>query len=175
MAVQIVLKLGDIKGETIVKDDKANPIVGGIDCLSWSWGMTQTGSSAQGSGGGSGASDVCDLTITKKVDQSSPQIYAHCQTGQSIKGDVILSCWKVAGGTTEKPNKVEYIKIKMGGTVMISSVHSGEPQVVNGQTTDLFLETVSIHFSQASFDYTTQTSENKADAVFPSGTISIGT
>lgn len=175
MAVQIVLKLGDIKGETIVKDDKGSTIAGGIDCLGWSWGMTQTGSSAHGSGGGSGSSDVCDLTITKKVDQSSPQIYAHCQTGQAIKGDVVLSCWKVAGGTPDKPNKVEYIKIKMMGTVMISSVRSGEPEIVNGKPSDMFLETVSIHFSQASFDYTTQTPENKPGAPFPSGTISIGT
>jgi type VI secretion system secreted protein Hcp len=171
MSVQVVLKLGDIKGESIVDKHKEE-----IDVVSWSWGMTQTGSASTGSGGGSGAADVQDVIITKRVDCASPIIAGYCQTGSVIKGDAILTCIKVGGGDKpDKPNKVEYIKIKMSGIVMVSSVSHGQPETNNGKPTDLFLETISLHFSKIDFDYTTQDDKNTAKATIPSGTMSIGT
>lgn len=171
MSVQIVLKLGDIKGESIVEKH-----IEEIDVVAWSWGMTQSGSASKGAGGGSGAADVQDLTITKRVDVASPIIAGYCITGSVIKGDAILTCIKVGGGDNPaKPNKVEYIQMKMSGLVMISSFTAGQPEIVNGKPTDLFLETVSLHFSKVDYDYTSQDDKNVAKKTVPSGTMSIGT
>ena len=50
MAVDVFLKLGDVKGES--KDSKHE---GEIDVLSWSWGISQTGLGSMGGGSGAGA------------------------------------------------------------------------------------------------------------------------
>ena len=51
MAVDIILLIDGIKGETQIKEFKDK---GGIDVLSWNWGMTQSGTTHMGPGGGSG-------------------------------------------------------------------------------------------------------------------------
>ena len=45
MAVDIFLKIDDVKGESAVKGHEAS-----MEILSWSWGMTQSGSSHTGGG-----------------------------------------------------------------------------------------------------------------------------
>lgn len=165
MSVQIVLKLGDIKGESIVEGHKEE-----IDVVSWSWGITQTGSSHVGSGGGAGAADVHDLTITKYVDKASPNIAAFCYTGAPIPKDTILTCIKVGGGTPDKPNKVEFIKITMNGTVMISSFSPA-----GSGSDERFLETITIHFSQVQYEYTVQKGQNEKGETIPSKLIKVGT
>lgn len=165
MSVQIVLKLGDIKGESIVENHKEE-----IDVVSWSWGITQTGSSHVGSGGGAGAADVHDLTISKYVDKASPNIAKFCYTGAPIPAKTILTCIKVGGGTPEKPNKVEFIKITMSGVVMISSFSPA-----GSGSDERFLETITIHFSEVLYEYTTQTDKNAKGDTIPSGTIKVGT
>ena len=47
MAIDIFAKLGDIKGESIDSKHKDT-----IDVLSWSWGMSQTGTTHPGGGEG---------------------------------------------------------------------------------------------------------------------------
>jgi type VI secretion system secreted protein Hcp len=172
MSVNIVLKLGpkpEIGGESVI--DKHT---GEIDCLSWSWGMTQTGSGHRGTGGGTGSADVQDLTIVKWVDAASPSLAAYCFNGTPL-GDSILTCIKVGGGKPGAPNKVEFVKITMSGTVQISSTKSGEPEVIDGKTTDRFLETITLHFTVVNFDYTAQKADNSPGAVFPSNAIKIAT
>ena len=58
MAVDVFLKLGDIKGES--KDAKH---AGEIDVLSWSWGVSQTGTMGVGGGGGAGKANFSDLNF----------------------------------------------------------------------------------------------------------------
>lgn len=165
MSVQIVLKLGDIKGESIVENHKEE-----IDVVSWSWGITQTGSSHIGSGGGAGSADVHDLTITKYVDKASPNIAKYCYTGAPMKGDVLLTCIKVGGGTPEKPNKVEFVKIKMTGTVMVSSFSPA-----GAGSDERFTETITIHFSEVLYEYTLQGKDNAKGDTVGSETIKVGT
>jgi len=52
MAVDMFLKLGDIKGES---QDLAHRDE--IDITNWGWGLSQTGSMHSGTGGGSGKAD----------------------------------------------------------------------------------------------------------------------
>jgi len=78
MAVDMFLKLKDVPGESIDKQYK-----GCIDILSWSWGMSQAGTTHSGSGGGAGKVSVADLTITKYIDKSSLQMTANSCSGST--------------------------------------------------------------------------------------------
>lgn len=67
MAVDMFIKIGDVKGESQDKNHKEE-----IDVLSWSWAMAQSGNMHVGGGGGAGKVNIHDLTLTKWVDKSSP-------------------------------------------------------------------------------------------------------
>jgi type VI secretion system secreted protein Hcp len=83
MAVDMFLKLDGVSGEA--KDDpKRSPNHGKeIDVLSWSWGMSNSGSAHQGGGAGSGKVNVQDITLTKYVDSSSRKIMLSRCLGRS--------------------------------------------------------------------------------------------
>jgi type VI secretion system secreted protein Hcp len=88
MAVDIFLTLEDVKGET--KDAKYKD-KNGIDVLSWSWGMSQSGTTHSGTGGGSGKANVQDLSITKYVDKASCDLMKGCCKGTHFKkGSLIV-------------------------------------------------------------------------------------
>ena len=67
MAIDSFLKLGTLKGESVVKGFEDQ-----MQILAWGWGMTQTGTTHSASGGGAGKVDVHDLQITKNIDAASP-------------------------------------------------------------------------------------------------------
>lgn len=177
MSVQFVLQLGDIKGETIVKDAGGKTIEGGIDCLSWSWGMVQKGSAKYATGGGLGAADVDNLVIVKRVDIATPNIIKASLLGTAIKGGPIaLRCFKVGGGDDPaNPKKVEYVNIKLAGVVQVAKVITGQLEMIKGEQTDALIETVELHFSQVEFTYQAQKENNDPGDSFPTGPISIGT
>ena len=77
MAVDIFIKIGDLKGESVDTKHK-----GEIDVLAWSWGMTQSGTTHTGSGGGAGKVNVQDLSFTKYVDKSTPNLMQYCCNGK---------------------------------------------------------------------------------------------
>ena len=88
MAVDIFLTLEKVKGET--KDDKYKS-KNAIDVLSWSWGMSQSGTTHSGTGGGSGKVNVQDLSITKYVDKASCDMMLGCAKGTHFtKGSLIV-------------------------------------------------------------------------------------
>ena len=114
MAVDMLLNIPGVKGESKVESDPKNQ----IDVLSWSWGMSNHGKTHVGSGGGSGKVDVQDVSLTKYVDSSSPKFMLACCKGSHFDNAVLTV--RKAGG--EKP--VEYVKIKMT-EVLITSVSTG--------------------------------------------------
>ena len=67
MSTDAFLKLGDLKGESIVDGHEDE-----IQVLAWSWGMTQAGTTHEGTGGGAGKVNVQDISITKTADTASP-------------------------------------------------------------------------------------------------------
>jgi type VI protein secretion system component Hcp len=153
MAHTITLKVGTITGDSKgVADPKkklsdAKIHVNEIDCLSWHWGITQTSKSS--TGGGMSTAEVHDLTITKCVDSATPNLFVACHTaakqvvsGESYQGQpvgAILTLFKNVDGTP-----VEFLVIKLLGTVIVSSVQTGDA----GEN-DMYTETVTFNFSKA--------------------------
>jgi type VI secretion system secreted protein Hcp len=149
MAVDMFIKIGDLKGESKDKTHKEK-----IDVLSWSWGMSNSGSAHSGGGAGAGKVNVQDLSFTKWVDSSTPPLMLACCNGKHY--DEALLIVRKAG---EKP--VEYIKIKMT-EVLITSVSAGGS---GGE--DRLTENVSLNFSKVHYDYTPQDDKGAAGTTIP--------
>jgi type VI secretion system secreted protein Hcp len=144
MSVDMFLKLDGIKGEA---QDGKYPDE--IDVLSWSWGMSQSGTTHMGSGSGAGKVSVQDISITKYIDKSSPVLAQHCSSGKHIaKGTLIV---RKAG-----ENPLEYITINLKD-IIVSSVALG-----GTASDDRLHETIALNFREFDYKYTTQTSKGAA-------------
>ena len=151
MAVDMFLKLDDIKGESA--DDKHT---GEIDVLAWSWGLSQTGTTHMGGGGGAGKVSVQDISITKYLDKSSPNLLLACCNGKHFKEGLLTV--RKAG---EKP--LEYLKVTMK-EVLVSSIQSGGS---GGE--DRLTENLSLNFAEFKVEYTPQKADGSGDAAVEAG------
>ncbi len=138
MSVDMTLKIDGIKGESKLKDHTDE-----IDVLAWSWGMSQSGSFHTGGGGGSGKVNVQDLSFTKYVDKSSPELMLACSNGKGID-KAVLSVRKAG----DKP--LEYLIITME-KLLISSVSTGGS---GGE--DALTENVTVNFAKVKVEYQEQ-------------------
>src|SRR4029453_7230661 len=109
MAVDMFIKIGDIKGEARDKAHKEE-----IDVLAWSWGMSNSGSAHVGGGAGAGKVNVQDLSFTKYIDKSSTDLMLSCCPGKHHESATLIV--RKAG---DKP--LEYVTITMT-EVMITAV-----------------------------------------------------
>jgi len=141
MAIDSFLKLGTLKGESVVKGFEDQ-----IQILSWGWGMTQTGTTHMASGGGAGKVDVHDLHVTKYLDASSPTIALACCKGTHYDSAVLTM--RKAGGTA-----LEYLTITLTDVIITS--YSATATV--GE--DLLKDTVALNFGK--FKYSYQPQDNK--------------
>ena len=146
MAVDMFMKIDGIKGES--GDDKHKEE---IDVLSWSFGLSQSGSAHMGSGAGAGKVNVNDLSFTKYIDKSSPDLYLSCCNGKHLK-DAKLTVRKAG------ENPLEYLIVTMED-VIISSVAPGGS---GGE--DRLMEQVSLNFARFKVDYAEQDSKGGAGA-----------
>jgi type VI secretion system secreted protein Hcp len=138
MAVDMFIKLDGIKGESADKGHKEE-----INVLAWSWGMTNSGSAHVGGGAGSGKVNVQDLSLTKYIDKSSPDLMLSCCNGKHIaKAQLTV---RKAG-----ENPLEYLIIKLED-VLISSVSTGGS---GGE--DRLTENVTLNFAKVDVEYTAQ-------------------
>lgn len=151
MAVDMFIKIGDIKGESV--DDKHKDE---IDVLAWSWGMSQTGTTHRGAGGGAGKVNVQDLNITKYVDKSTPNLKDSCANGKHHKEALLVV--RKAGETP-----LEYYKLKMTD-VLISNV-----QIGGSSGDERITENVSLNFAKYELEYTPQKADGSGDAAITSG------
>lgn len=147
MAVDMFLKMGDIKGESVDKTHKES-----IDVLAWSWGMSQSGTTHTGGGGGAGKVNVQDISVTKYVDKASHLLIGACSTGKHFP-EAKLTVRKAG----DKP--LEYIKITMS-EVMVTAVSTGGS---GGE--DRLTENVTLNFAKYKFEYTPQKADGSGDAV----------
>lgn len=145
MAVDMFLKLGDIKGEST---DAKHP--NEIDVLAWSWGMSQSGTMHAGTGGGGGKVNIQDLSVTKYVDLASTNLMTACSKGTQYK-EAILTVRKAGGDTP-----LEYIILTMTD-VIITSVSTGGS---GGE--DRLTENASLNFAAVKVDYQQQGPDGKA-------------
>jgi type VI secretion system secreted protein Hcp len=150
MAVDMFIKIGDIKGES--QDSKHK---GEIDVLAWSWGITQSGNMHAGGGGGSGKANVQDLSFTKYVDTASAGLMRACAIGDHIPKATLVV--RKAGGKSP----VEYIKIELDGLI-VSSISTGGS---GGE--DRLTENVTLNFSKINYQYLSQKLDGSPDATFP--------
>jgi type VI secretion system secreted protein Hcp len=146
MAVDMFMKVGDLKGES--KDDKHE---GEIDVLAWSWGMSQSGTTHLGTGGGAGKVSVQDISFTKYIDKSSMNLIVACCNGKHYP-EAKLTVRKAG----EKP--LEYLTITMKD-VLISAVSTGGS---GGE--DRLTENVTLNFGQFIAEYKPQKPDGSGDA-----------
>ncbi len=146
MAVDMFIKIGDIQGES---RDKAHK--GEIDVLAWNWGMTQSGTMHTGGGGGAGKVNIADLSLTKYVDKSSPNLMTACSTGKHYPQAKLTV--RKAGGD----NPVEYLTITLK-EVLVSSLSTGGS---GGE--DRLTENLSLNFGQVQVEYQTQKEDGSKD------------
>jgi len=144
MAVDVFLKIGDIKGES--KDSK-HPAE--IDVLSWSWGVAQTGSMGAGGGGGAGKAHFQDLSIMHALDKASPVLMKACATGEHIK-EATLVARKAGKG------QQDYLIIKMKEVFITSVAPSGSSEHP--------MESVSIQFGSIDVEYKPQKEDGSVEA-----------
>jgi len=146
MAVDMFLKLDDVKGES--RDAKHKDA---IEVLAWSWGMTQTGTMHIGSGGGTGKVGVQDLSITKYIDKATPSLTMYCCNGKHFKEGVLIV--RKAGA---KP--LEYLKITMK-EIIVTSVSTGGS---GGE--ERLTENISLNFAEFKSEYVPQKADGSADS-----------
>lgn len=146
MAMDMFIKIGDLKGESQDKTHKEE-----IDVLAWSWGMSNSGTSHTGGGGGAGKVNVQDLSFTKYVDKSSTELMLACCNGKHFPLATLIV--RKAGETP-----LEYIIIKMTD-LLITSLSTGGS---GGE--DRLTENVTLNFSKVEVDYIEQTPKGVAGA-----------
>ena len=139
MAMDMFIKIGDLKGES-----KDNTHAGEIDILAWSWGMSNSGSAQVGGGAGAGKVNVQDLSFTKYIDKSSPDLMLACCNGKHFP-EALLTVRK-AGETP-----LEYVKIKLTDLIVTSLSTGGS----GGE--DRLTENVTLNFAKVNVDYIEQT------------------
>lgn len=145
MAVDMFLKIEGIKGEAQDAKHKDE-----IDVLAWSWGMSQSGTTHMGPGGGAGKVNVQDISITKYLDNASPNLMLYCCSGKHIK-EMNLTVRKAG----DKP--LEYLKIKMENG-LVSSVSTGGS---GGE--DRLTENVTLNFQKVHVEYTKQKADGSGE------------
>ena len=146
MAVDMFIKIGDLKGEAQDKVHKDE-----IDVLAWSWGVSQSGTMHTGGGGGGGKCMVQDLSFTKWVDKSSAALLQACSQGSQM-GNALLTVRKAGG-----KNPLEYIKIEMIDVICTSISTGGS----GGE--DKLTENVTLNFAGFKFAYQPQKPDGSKD------------
>jgi len=146
MSADMFLKIEGIQGESV---DKVH--ADEIDVLSWSWGMSQSGSMHVAGGGGAGKVAVQDLTITKYVDRANPNLMQKCCTGEHYKGATLTI--RKAGA-----DPLEYLVITMTDLLVTSVSTSGS----GGE--DRLVETITLNFAEFQQVYTPQTKDGSGGA-----------
>jgi type VI secretion system secreted protein Hcp len=140
MAVDMFIKIGALKGESADADAKHKDT---IDVLAWSWGMSNSGNAHMGGGLGVGKANVQDVSFTKYVDMSSPELMQYCLSGKHF--DTAKLTVRKAG---DKP--LEYLIVTMEH-VLVTAVSTGGS---GGE--DRLTENVTLNFAKVKVDYSEQ-------------------
>ena len=141
------LKLDGIPGESTDLKHKDE-----IELVSFSWGLTQSGS--VGGGEGAGRGQFKSLEFVMRVSKASPQLFLACASGKHIK-EATLSARRAAKAT------LEYLKIKFTDILVTSYAQAGDDEVPH--------ETVAFDFARIELAYTPQQAEGAA-----AGAIEVG-
>jgi len=139
MAMDQFIKIGALKGESKDKAHKDE-----IDVLNWSWGLSNSGSAHQGGGAGAGKVSVQDLSFTKYLDKSSPDLMLACCNGKHFDKAVLTV--RKAG-----ENPLEYLLVTLENLI-VTNVSTGGS---GGE--DRLTENVTLNFAKVKVQYKEQT------------------
>jgi type VI secretion system secreted protein Hcp len=138
VATDIFAKIGDIKGESVDAKHKDE-----IEVLSFSWGVSNSGSAgAPGGGGGAGKATFQDLSIVHGIDKATPELLKACATGLHIK-DATITHRKAGKG------QQEYLIIKLNDVTITAVSHAGAED-------QPYAESVSLKFAKVDLEYKPQ-------------------
>jgi type VI secretion system secreted protein Hcp len=152
-SVDYFLKIDGVEGESTAKGHE-----GEIEVLSWSWGVSNSGSSATGSGAGAGKANFQDISITKVLDKSSPQLFLGTASGKQYATATLK-----AVADTNKDGKQDYYVIKLTN-VLVSSFQQG-----GASGGDRPIESLSLNFAKIEIEYTPQKADGSLDATVKAG------
>lgn len=142
------LKIDGIPGES--QDDKHK---GEIELGSFSWAVSNSGSTAVGGGGGAGKASFQDFAITAQMSKASPKLFLACASGEHIKSALLTV--RRAGKEQQ-----EYYTIKMED-VLVSRV---ENSAANGAEPG---DAITFNFSKITWTYKSQKPDGGLDAPVP--------
>ena len=144
MATDIFAKIGDIKGESVDSKHKDE-----IEVLSFSWGVTHSGSTGSGSGSRGGKATFQDLSIVHGIDKATPALFKACATGQHIK-DATITHRKAGKG------QQEYLIVRLNDVTITAVSHAGAED-------QPYLESVSLKFAKVDLEYKPQRLDGSLD------------
>src|SRR6478735_8248921 len=147
MSTTIFARIGAIAGESQDSRHKDE-----IDVLSWSWGVSQSGTpGGHGAGGGAGKASFHDFTFVHHVDRSSPLLMKACAGGQHIR-DATVTVRRAGKG------QQEFLVVTMTD-VLVTSVSTS----VSGEGAAT-VESVVLAFAKVDLEYKPQKPDGSLDA-----------
>ena len=132
------MKLGDIKGEAVDNEHKE-----WIEVLSVQQGVSRPVSGA-GSTRASGDARFQDLSVTKWIDKSSPDLMLSACEGK-VFPEATLVVRRSAGS-----NRTTYLTYRLNDVLVTSATVSGD----TGDTSPQPTESVSLNFTKIEYEYT---------------------
>ncbi len=141
MAADYYLKIGDIKGEVMVKTDG---LEGTMQIQNWSWGESNTSSWTAGKGLSGGKVHFSSFAFGIIQGQASADLIRHCAVGTHF-ATAKLTCRKSTGDETPKP----FLEIEFNDLVIESyqTGGSGGPDIY---------DSCSFAFTKVTYTYKTQ-------------------
>ena len=134
------LKIDGVAGEST---DAAHK--GEIDVQSWSWGLTQSGTSGGGAAvGGAGKASFQDFHFVGRISRASPALFLACASGSHIKS-ATLSGVRGAG----KVKGADFLQIKFTDLLVTSQLLGGSPDAEP-------VEQISFNYGKLELTYTPQ-------------------
>jgi type VI secretion system secreted protein Hcp len=150
MAFDCFLKIDGIPGESEDAKHKDE-----IEVLSYSWGVSQTGTFGSGGGGGAGKAVFQDFHFVSGLQKSSPKLFLACATGQHIK-EAVLTC-RSAGEV-----QAEFYKMTLTDVLVSSYQHGGSAE--SGESVPI--EQTSLNFAKIRTDYTQRNAKGSIGGTF---------
>jgi type VI secretion system secreted protein Hcp len=148
-AVDMFIKITDIKGESL--DAKH---LGEIEVLSYSWGVSNSGSSPRG-----GPSPVVfsEFSFTTATSKASPLLFLKSASGERIPTIVLTARHSGA-------NQEDYLKVTLTDVLITSYQTSGGPVVGDFQG-----DGISLNFAKIEMEYKPQKADGTLDMPVKAG------
>lgn len=149
-AVDYFLKIEGIEGESTDEIHK-----GQIEIMSFSWGVSNSGSMAAGSGAGAGKASFSSIRLITAVSKASPMLFESVATGKHFPTATITI-------VNSEQRAQEFMKVTLSD-VLISSYQ------LNGQSVEVPIESFKLNFAKIEYEYTPQKPDGSMDTTVKAG------